>query len=89
MWQVDNDRYQIWRLEHELAPRKMDRLLNIVTESDRSESWRLLQSLRQSIMNAVRGLFNLVGALPAALHLARREPTFGGEKAAGGQGTSL
>jgi len=37
MWQVDNDRYTVWRLEHELGVRRIDRLLNSVTEADRTE----------------------------------------------------
>lgn len=36
MWQVDNDRYALWHLEHELGQKPLDRLLNSVTVSDRS-----------------------------------------------------
>lgn len=28
MWQVDNDRYQLWRLEQQLAPKRIDSLLD-------------------------------------------------------------
>jgi hypothetical protein len=37
MWQVDNDRYALWRLEHELGIKPIDRLLNSVTATDRTE----------------------------------------------------
>jgi hypothetical protein len=40
MWQVDNDKYCLWRLEHELNVKRMDRLLNSVTCADRQESLR-------------------------------------------------
>jgi hypothetical protein len=36
MWQVDNDRYTLWRLEHEVGVKRIDRLLNSVTETDRT-----------------------------------------------------
>lgn len=36
MWQVDNDRYALWHLTHELGQKPMDELLNRVTVSDRS-----------------------------------------------------
>jgi hypothetical protein len=35
MWQVDNDRYAVWRLEHELGVKPIDRLLGSVTATDR------------------------------------------------------
>lgn len=38
MWQVDNDRYHLWRLEHELGVKQVDRLLNSITAADRLES---------------------------------------------------
>ncbi len=37
MWQVDNDRYTLWRLEHEMGVKQIDRLLNSVTTTDRTE----------------------------------------------------
>jgi hypothetical protein len=38
MWQVDNDRYILWRLEHEMGIKRIDRLLNSVTATDRAPS---------------------------------------------------
>ena len=38
MWQADNDRYTLWRLEHELGVKPIDRLLNSVTTTDRAEA---------------------------------------------------
>jgi hypothetical protein len=35
MWQAENDRYTLWRLEHEMGMKPIDRLLNSVTASDR------------------------------------------------------
>ena len=35
MWQVDNDRYALWRLEHELGAQPISRLLESVTATDR------------------------------------------------------
>jgi hypothetical protein len=69
MWQVDNDRYQVWRLEHELAPKKVDRLLNSITTADREPRFRVTIA---PLGTAFRGLFKLLCGVPAALHLARR-----------------
>ena len=41
MWEMDNDRHQLQRLEHELAVRRADRLLNSVTATDRIVGLRL------------------------------------------------
>ena len=41
MWQVDNDRHCPWRLEHEFGLKRIDRLLDSVTVSDRPERIRL------------------------------------------------
>jgi hypothetical protein len=41
MWQAENDRYTLWRLEHEMGVKLIDRLLNSVTASDRAEVPRL------------------------------------------------
>ena len=38
MWQAENDRYTLWRLEHELGVKPIDRLLNRVTATDRAEA---------------------------------------------------
>ena len=38
MWQAENDRYTLWRLEHEMGVKPIDRLLNSVTVSDRVEA---------------------------------------------------
>lgn len=38
MWQAENDRYTLWRLEHEMGVKPIDRLLTSVTASDRTES---------------------------------------------------
>ena len=38
MWQAENDRYTLWRLELELGVKPIDRLLNSVTASDRAEA---------------------------------------------------
>jgi len=38
MWQADNDRYALWRLEHEMGVTPIDRLLDCVTATDRAEA---------------------------------------------------
>ena len=38
MWQAENDRYTLWRLEHEMGVKPIDRLLNSVTTTDRAEA---------------------------------------------------
>ena len=38
MWQAENDRYTVWRLEHEMGVKPIDRLLTSVTVSDRVEA---------------------------------------------------
>jgi len=38
MWQAENDRYTLWRLEHEMGVKRIDRLLNSVTATDRAEA---------------------------------------------------
>lgn len=35
MWSVDNNSYLLWRLEHQVQPAKIDRLLNTVSTTDR------------------------------------------------------
>jgi len=42
MWQAENDRYTLWRLEHEMGMKPIDRLLNSVTVSDRAEGTPLI-----------------------------------------------
>ena len=37
MWQAENDRYTLWRLEHEMGAKPIDRLLTSVAVSDRVE----------------------------------------------------
>ena len=61
MWQVDNDRYAVWRLEHELGARqRVDRLLNSVTMSDRTESPSLSRLSHKPVAGLVRRLFGLL-----------------------------
>lgn len=86
MWQVDNDRYQLWRLEQDLATRHIDRLLNSVTVADRPPRFGITAA---PVARAVRALFKLLCGLPAALHPARRDPALGSEGAGNAQGTSL
>jgi hypothetical protein len=42
MWQAENDRYTLWRLEQEMGVKPIDRLLNSVTVSDRAEGTPLI-----------------------------------------------
>jgi hypothetical protein len=65
MWQVDNDRYQLWRLEHELAARKMGRLLDSVTVSDREQPIRVLPVARGLAAALRRLAMALYRPLPA------------------------
>jgi hypothetical protein len=61
MWQVDNDRYAVWRLEHEVGARqRVDRLLNSVTLSDRAESPTLFRLSHQAVAGLGRRLFGLL-----------------------------
>jgi hypothetical protein len=60
MWQVDNDRYALWRLEQELAPRKIDRLLDSVTVSDREQP--------VAVLPVARGLAAALGLLARSLY---------------------
>ena len=41
MWQLDNDRHQLRRHEQELSVKRVDRLLNSVTTTDRIVGLRL------------------------------------------------
>lgn len=66
MWQVDNDRYALWRLEQELAPRKADRLLDSVTVSDREPSVPVLPVARRLMAMVERLAKALYRPLPAA-----------------------
>jgi len=71
MWQVDNDRYHLWRLEHELGLKQVDRLLESVTMADRLESLSpapMLARLGRALWRAVKGLCSL---LPVAF-MSRR-----------------
>lgn len=59
MWQMDNDRYALWRLEHELGVRRqVDQLLNRVTVSDRAIPLFRLNLL--PVAGVARRLFSLL-----------------------------
>ena len=56
MWQAENDRYTLWRLEHEMGVKRIDRLVNSVTTTDRAEA-PLLAGLDLKPMAAELGRF--------------------------------
>ncbi len=70
MWQEDNDRYALWRLEHELAPKKIDRLLDSVTVSDRAERIAVPMAGRAAAI-IQRVAKTICAPLPAALRVRR------------------
>jgi len=47
MWQVDNDRYALWRLEHEMLPTKIERLIDSAIVADREPAPNALQLARR------------------------------------------
>jgi hypothetical protein len=48
MWQVDNDRYTLWRLEQQLLPDRIDRLIGSVSVADRPEPLPALPIARRA-----------------------------------------
>lgn len=70
MWQVDNDRYTLWRLEQEVAPNRIDRLLDSVTVADRRE--RIVLPGAGRIAAAIRRLVKTICVpLPASPRVRR------------------
>lgn len=74
MWQVDNDRYQLWRLEYELGPKPIDRLLDSATASDRTEAENLLRRVAKALASVTHRFFGLFRAPSISAHVARRVP---------------
>lgn len=72
MWQVDNDRYQLWRLERQLAPKRIDGLLDSVTVADRPERPAFAAAAAERLAAAIRRLAKaLYTPLPAATIVRR------------------
>ena len=70
MWQVDNDRYTLWRLDHEFGLKRIDRLLDSVTASDRIES----PTLSLPLAGLFRRVFQLLYSWIAAAPIVQRAP---------------
>ena len=66
MWQVDNDRYYLWQLEHELNAKRIDRLLNSITTTDRLES----SSLAMTLVRLGRALWRAAKGISSSLPVA-------------------
>jgi len=60
MWQVDNDRYILWRLEHEMGVKRIDGLLNSVTATDRAEAPSLARLNLKPLAGVVGRFFRLL-----------------------------
>jgi len=65
MWQVDNDRYALWRLDHELGAPRIDRLLNSVTEADRVQTPSLARMDLKLVATGLGRFFNRLCSWPA------------------------
>lgn len=74
MWQVDNDRYHLWRLEHELGVKQIDRLLDSVTATDRTEPPSLPRVNVAPLAGLMHRLFKPLYSLLASTHTVRRAP---------------
>jgi len=73
MWEVDNDLRTLWRLEHELGRKRIDRLLNSVTTSDRPERFNLARPNIARLAELMRRLWRRRWPLlPPALIVRRR-----------------
>jgi hypothetical protein len=64
MWQVDNDRYTLWRLDHELGRKRIDRLLDSVTVTDRIESPTLVLPPASLFRRFFQRLYSWVAVAP-------------------------
>jgi hypothetical protein len=68
MWQMDNDRYALWRLEQDLLPKGIDRLIDSVTVADRAEqpvhALPVARRLAAAIRRFARALYHPLPAAP-------------------------
>lgn len=74
MWEMDNDRCQFRRLEHELGVRRVDRLLNSVTTTDRIVGLQLPGLSFEVVAQAAAGCRKWLYSLIAAPSMVRRAP---------------
>ena len=67
MWQADNDRYALWRLEQHLLPERIDRLIDSTTVGDRAEQPVPALTAARRLAAAIRRLASaLCHPLPTA-----------------------
>lgn len=74
MWQVDNDRYQLGRLEHELGQKSVERLLNSVTTTDRSPPLGFPAMRFDAAVRVSCRSFRWLYCLVATPHMVRHAP---------------
>lgn len=72
MWQADNDRYALWRLEQQLAAKSIDRLIDNVTVADRVEQPVPALPMMRRLMAAVRSVAGVLYPPAPAAPMVRR-----------------
>jgi len=67
MWQADNDRYALWRMEQQLLPGRIDRLIDSTMVADRTErTVSVLPAARRLVAAIRRWASVLCSPVPAA-----------------------
>lgn len=74
MWEMDNDRCQLRRLEHELGVWRVDRLLNSVTTTDRIVGLQLPGLSFEAVVQVAARWRKWLYSLVAAPSMVRRAP---------------
>lgn len=72
MWQADNDRYALWRLEQQLAAKSIDRLIDNVTVADRVEQPVPALPMMRRLTAAVRSVAGALYPPAPAAPMVRR-----------------
>ena len=74
MWDVDNDRYRLRRLEYELPANRINRLLNNVTTTDRMPFHISGKFVLRAARSAARSCCKWLYSLFSAPTMVRRAP---------------
>ena len=72
MWQADNDRYALWRLEQQLLPGRIDRLIDSTTVADRTDPVVPVLPAARRLVAAIRRWASVLCSPVPATTIVRR-----------------
>jgi hypothetical protein len=72
MWQADNDRYALWRMEQQLLPGRIDRLIDSTTVADRAEQTAPVLPAARRLAAAIRRWASVLYSPVPAATIVRR-----------------